>query len=213
MPAFSSQIITTLEEAVPHVVKGVTETIHVEDFNTITGVPKYRGCFVRWRTDGVNVSALDTINLTHNTAWHQVETVGATNYSNKCFGFIDSYPEKINDVDGGGVRGRITIHELNVGKPVLVAFRYLNSEAIAQVPNFEVGRKFWIYGLDVEIKGVVYTVPVVSEVTVAGEPSFSMVDILRPLPLVKNMPTHPRDYGWVVLALDAGFLVDGVTPP
>jgi len=206
-------MLQSIEDVAPRVIKGVTETVHIDDFTPTTGVAKYRGCFVRQRVKSGADPVLDTILLANNTAWHQTETVGSDNYSNKCFGIIDSYPEKKNDIDGGGVCGKITVQMLNLGHPVWVAFRYLSGGAIAQVPDFPVGKKLWIYGLNVTINGVTYTVPVVSDTTVTGEPEFRLVKIIRPLPLVKDMPTHPKDYGWLVVALDAGFVVDGATLP
>jgi len=204
-----------IEEAAPRVLKGVGETIHIDDFTPSYGVsPKYRGCFVRWRVKSGNTPTLDTIKLGNNTGWNDVETVGTDNYNNKPFGIIDSYPERVNDVDGGGIRGKLTVHVLGGRAPVLVAFRYIDSGGhIAQVPGNLVGKRVWVYGHDVDVGANVYRVAVVSDVTVTGEPSFTVENVIQPLPLVKNMPSQPRDNGWVVVALDSGFLVDGAIAP
>jgi hypothetical protein len=98
--------------------------------------------------------------------------------------------------------------------PVFVAFRYRNnSGSIAEPSETLIGKKVWVYGLNVNVEGITYIIPVVNETSVTGIPYFDVVDIIRPLPLVKNMPTYPRDKGWLVVSLDSRFFVDGAVAP
>jgi len=205
----------SIEDVTPRVVKGTGRTIHIDDFAPVTGVSKHRGCFVRWRIKSGGDPTLDTIRLSNNNGWNPIETVtGDGNYSNKPFGIIDSYPEKVNELDGGGVYGKLTVHELGSEVPVLVAFRYMNDNGSIDEPSVNlIGKKVWVYGLDVDIDGTTYTVAVASDMAIQGTPSFTVVDVISPLPLVKSMPLNPRDYGWLVVALDSNFLVDGAVAP
>jgi hypothetical protein len=205
----------SIEDVAPRVVKGITRTVHINDFAPTTGVDKHRGCFVRWRVKSGGDPVLDTIKLADNYEWNPVEAVtGDGNYNNKPFGIIGSYPEKIEDADGGGVYGKLTVHELGGKVPVLVAFRYLSDNGyIGEASINLIGKKVWIYGLDVNIDGATYTVAVASDMSVQDVPYFIVRDVIRPLPLVKSMPLYPRDYGWLVVSLDSGFLVDGAIPP
>jgi hypothetical protein len=205
----------SIEDVAPRVVKGIGETIHVDNFTPTTGVAKHRGCFVRWRVRSGSNPVLDTIRLAHNTGWNPVEVVGGEgNYSNRAFGIIGSYPEKINDIDGGGVYGRLTVHVLGGKVPVLVAFRYINDNGLIAEPSVGlIGKRVWVYGLNVNVGETTHTVAMVADLPIADRPSFVVRDVIRPLPLVRNMPTHPRDMGWVVVALDSNFLVDGAIAP
>jgi hypothetical protein len=205
----------SIEDLAPRVVKGCMRPIYVDDFTPTTGVPKHRGCFVRWRLKSGGTPVLDTIKLVDVGGWNPVEAVsGDGNYNNKPFGIIGSYPEKINDVDGGGVYGKLTIYQFGGKDPVFVAFRYMNDNGyIADAPENLIGKKVWVYGLNVGVGGTNYTIPVVHDTAVDSVPYFDVVDIIRPLPLVKNMPTHPRDYGWLVVSLDSRFFVDGAVAP
>jgi hypothetical protein len=205
----------SIDKIAPRVVKGIGETIHVDNFTPTTGVAKHRGCFVRWRVKSGGTPVLDTIKLANNAGWNPVEVVtGDGNYSNKPFGIIGSYPEKVNDIDGGGVYGKLTVHELGGKVPVLVAFRYIDDMGQITAPSVNlIGKKVWVYGHNENIDGTTYTVAVVTDIAVSGVPSFVVRDVIRPLPLVSGMPTHPRDYGWVVVSLDSNFLVDGAIAP
>jgi hypothetical protein len=205
----------SIDDFAPRVVKGRKRAVHVADFTPTTGVPKHRGCFVRWRLKSGGTPVLDTIKLVHNTVWNPVEAIsGDGNYNNKPFGIIVSSPEKINDVDGGGVYGKLTVYQLGGEDPVFVAFRYRNnSGSIAEPSETLIGKKVWVYGLNVNVEGITYIIPVVNETSVTGIPYFDVVDIIRPLPLVKNMPTYPRDKGWLVVSLDSRFFVDGAVAP
>jgi hypothetical protein len=209
----------SIEDVAPRVVKGKSRVVYLNDFTPITGVPKHRGCFVRWRVRSGGEPALDTIRLAHNTGWNHTETVSQEEtYNNRPFGIIDSYPEKINDIDGGGVYGKLTVYELGSRVPVLVAFRFRNSSGNIADPQITlIGRRVWIYGFNVNIDGTVYTVPVVSDSSVTDMPSFPVRDIIRPLPIVRNMINPPRDYGWVVVAFgnrsQNPFFIDGAIPP
>jgi hypothetical protein len=81
----------SIEDLAPRVVKGRKRAIYVDDFTPTTGVPKHRGCFVRWRLKSGGTPVLDTIKLVHNTVWNPVEAIsGDGNYNNKPFGIIVS---------------------------------------------------------------------------------------------------------------------------
>jgi hypothetical protein len=205
----------SIEEVAPHVVKGTKIALHLDDFTPNTGVAKHRGCFVRWRLKSTSAPVLDTIKLTANAGWNPVEAVsGDGNYNNKPFGIIDSYPAKVNDIDGGGVYGKLTVHVLGNEVPVLVAFRYIDDNGVITEPSINlIGKKVWVYGKDVNIQGTTYVVAVVSDISVPSMPSFIVDKIVRPLPLVNSMSTQPRDVGWLVVALDSGFVSDGAIAP
>jgi len=205
----------SIEDLAPRVVKGYSRPVYFDDFAPTTGVRKHRGCFVRWRVKANGTPVLDTIRLTHNTGWNPSEVVsGDGNYNNKPFGIIGSYPEKVREVEGGGVYGKITIHQLGGEEPVFVAFRYMNDNGyIAVASKALIGKRVWVYGYNVNIDGTPYTVAVVSDAQVTDVPYSVVVDAISPLPLVRNMPTHPRDYGWLVVSLDSSFLVDGAIAP
>ena len=208
----------SIEDVAPRVVKGKTTVVHLNDFTPITGVPKHRGCFVRWRIKSGGEPVLDTIRLAHNTAWNHTEAVsGDGDYNNRPFGIIESYPEKINEVEGGGVYGKITVYALGDRVPVLVAFRYRTTGGAIGDPQITlIGRRVWVYGFNVNVGGTTYTVPVVSDSAVQGMPSFPVRDIIRPLPLVRGLINPPRDFGWVVVAFGNNpnpFFIDGALPP
>jgi len=198
-----------LEEAAPRVLAGIGETVNVDDFNPITGIGKYRGCFVRMRKrsgDDVNLP-FDTIFLTDATGWRPTETAGSFNYSNRPFGIIGNYPEKINEPDGGGIHGKLTIHLLGGRQPIYVAFRYVdNAYNFVQPTESLIGRGLYIHGKQVNVGGTNYIVPVASLTGVTGVDPFYVDDVLLPSTLVNDLVGNQRDLGWVVLALDHNFI-------
>jgi len=199
----------SLEEIAPRVWSGVGETAHIDDFNTITGVGKYRGCFVRVRRlsgDNVNLP-FDTIRLSNNTGWLPTETVGNDTYNNRPFGIIGSYPQRINEPDGGGVHGRLTVHLLSGRQPVYVAFRYIDGSFNFTRPTPSlIGRRLFIYGKQVNIGGINYVVPVASLAGVTGVEPFYVEDVILPPRPMRDMLPPQREYGWVLLALDHNFI-------
>jgi hypothetical protein len=199
----------SIEEVAPQVIEGLGDVINVDDFNLVTGVAKYRGCFVRMRKrsgDDVNLP-FDTIYLTNGAGWLPTETAGSYSYSNKPFGIIGSYPEKINDVGSGGIQGKLSIHLLGEHQPVYVAFRYVDGSYnyIQPTPDL-VGKKLYIHGKQETINGNNYIVPVASQTSVSGASSFTVDRIITPPKLVGDLLGSQKDVGWVVLALDFNFI-------
>jgi hypothetical protein len=198
----------SLEEVAPRVLTGISETVNVDDFNTVTGIGKYRGCFVRIRKrtgDDVNLP-FDTIRLVNNTGWLPTESAGGFTYSNRPFGIIGNYPEKINEADGGGIHGKLTIHLLGGRQPIYVALRYVdNAYNIIQPTADLMSRRLYIHGKQVNVAGTNYIVPVASQTTVGGADPFYVDDIILPPKLVNDLVGDQRGLGWVVLALDLNF--------
>jgi hypothetical protein len=198
----------SLEEVAPHVLTGISETVNVDDFNTITGIGKYRGCFVRIRRrsgDNTNLP-FDTIFLQNGAGWLGTETSGSDTFNNKPIGIIGSYPERINDVESGGIHGKLTIHLLGGRQPVYVAFRFVNNSYDFIRPSVSlIGRRLYIHGKQVNIRGTNYIVPVASQTAVTGADPFYVRNLLLPAGLVRSLIGSQRDLGWVVLALDHNF--------
>jgi len=199
----------SLEEVAPRVLAGIGETANIDDFNTITGIGKYRGCFVRMRKrsgDDVNLP-FDTILLANNTGWRPTESAGGHTFSNRPFGIIGNYPEKLNEPDGGGIHGKLTVHILGGRQPIYVAIRYVdNAYNIAQPTTGLIGRQLYIHGKQVNVGGTNYIVPVASLTAVSGVEPFFVDDIILPPKLVGDLVGSDRDRGWVVLALDHNFI-------
>jgi hypothetical protein len=199
----------SIEEVAPRVISGISETINVDDFNVITGVPKYRGAFVRIRKlSGDDTSfPYDTIVLSNGTAWVPTETVGTSTYNNRPFGIIGSYPQKINEPDGGGIQGKLTIHVLGGRQPAYVAFRFVdNAYNFTRPPESLIGRRVYIHGKQVNITGTNFIVPVASTTSITGVEPLYVKDIIMVPRLVRSLLPAQRDVGWVLLALDHNFL-------
>jgi len=87
-----SMSFLNIEQVAPRVLTGIGETVNVDDFNIVTGIGKYRGCFVRMRKrseDDTNLP-FDTLFLANGAGWRPTETAGDFSYSNKPFGIISS---------------------------------------------------------------------------------------------------------------------------
>jgi len=199
----------SIEEVAPHVWSGIGQTVNIDDFNTITGITKYRGSFVRVRRLSGDTTNLpfDTVFLANNTGWLPTEAVGSDNYNNRPFGIIGSYPQRINEPDGGGIHGKLTVHLLSGKQPVYVAFRYVDNSwnFVRPTPDL-VGRRLFIHGKQVNIGGVNYIFPVASLRSVTGAESFYVNEVVLPPRLMRDMLPAQRDFGWVVLALDHNFI-------
>jgi hypothetical protein len=199
----------TIDGVAPQVISGIGETIHIDDFTPITGVAKYKGCFIRVRkksTDNVNLP-FDTILLSNGSAWSATETVGTDTFNNKPLGIIGSYPEKINDVDGGNCQGKLTVHLLSGKQPIYVAFRLVNSSYNYIQPTLDmIGKQVAIHGKQENIGGTNYIVPVVSQSGVSSPNAFYVKDVIIPPKLANAL--SQKDYGWVVVALHQNFIVE-----
>jgi hypothetical protein len=197
-----------IDEVAPRIVGGKRRIVYLDDFNTITGVAKYKGCFVRRRRLGTDVDPpIDTIRLTNGAQWSAVETSGSDNYNNKPFGIITSYPEKINEVEGGNSLGKLSVCLLGGRQPVRVAFRLVNSSYnyIRPTPDL-VGKQLYIHGKQENIGGTNYIIPVVSQ-TGSGT-RFYVADIVPPPKLTNSLLGTERELGWVVLVLDTNFFAE-----
>jgi hypothetical protein len=199
----------SIDDVAPRVLKGISETVNVDDFNTITGVAKYRGCFVRMRKrsgDDVNLP-FDTVYLASNAGWTPTETSGSYTYSNKPFGIIGSYPAKIKDVDSGGIQGKLTVHLLGGRQPIYVAFRYVDgSYNYAPVTPNLIGTRLYIHGKQETVGEGTFIVPVASQTSVTGASPFYVDQVIKPPKLVGDVIGSNADVGWVVLALDHNFI-------
>jgi hypothetical protein len=204
-----SMSFLNIEQVAPRVLTGIGETVNVDDFNIVTGIGKYRGCFVRMRKrsgDDTNLP-FDTLFLANGAGWRPTETAGGFSYSNKPFGIIGSYPEKINEPDSGGIHGKLTIHLLGGRQPIYVGFRYVDNDYnIVQPTESLIGRRLYIHGKQVNVGGTNYIVPVASLTAVTDVDPFYVDDVLLPSTLVNDLVGNQRDLGWVVLALDHNFI-------